>query len=34
MSTSTETLLEIEDLHTAYGSSQILFGVGMKMGVG
>jgi branched-chain amino acid transport system ATP-binding protein len=34
MSTGTETLLEIEDLHTAYGSSQILFGVGMKMGVG
>jgi branched-chain amino acid transport system ATP-binding protein len=34
MSTSAETLLEIEDLHTAYGSSQILFGIQMKMGVG
>lgn len=34
MRTSTETLLEIDDLHTAYGSSQILFGIQMKMGVG
>ena len=34
MSTSQETLLEIDDLHTAYGSSQILFGVNMKMGLG
>jgi branched-chain amino acid transport system ATP-binding protein len=33
-STSAETLLEIDDLRTAYGSSQILFGIGMKMGVG
>jgi branched-chain amino acid transport system ATP-binding protein len=34
MSTNTETLLEIDDLRTAYGSSQILFGIQMKMGVG
>jgi branched-chain amino acid transport system ATP-binding protein len=34
MGTSTETLLEIDDLRTAYGNSQILFGIGMKMGVG
>jgi len=34
MRTSTETLLEIDGLHTAYGSSQILFGIQMKMGVG
>lgn len=34
MGTSTETLLEIDDLRTAYGNSQILFGIGMKMRVG
>jgi branched-chain amino acid transport system ATP-binding protein len=34
MSTNTETLLEIDDLRTSYGSSQILFGIQMKMGVG
>lgn len=34
MGTGTETLLEIDDLRTAYGNSQILFGIGMKMGVG
>jgi branched-chain amino acid transport system ATP-binding protein len=34
MSTNTETLLEIDDLRTAYGNSQILFGIQMKMGVG
>ena len=34
MRTSTETLLEIDDLHTAYGSSQILIGIQMKMGAG
>jgi branched-chain amino acid transport system ATP-binding protein len=34
MSTNTETLLEVDDLRTAYGSSQILFGIRMKMGVG
>ena len=28
---NTETLLEVEDLHTSYGSSQILFGIGLKL---
>jgi len=31
MHPSTETLLEIDDLHTSYGSSQILFGVNLHM---
>jgi branched-chain amino acid transport system ATP-binding protein len=31
MNTRTETLLEVDDLHTCYGSSQVLFGIGMKM---
>ena len=31
---SAETLLEIDDLRTAYGSSQILFGLQMKMSAG
>ncbi|MBY0465478.1 MAG: ABC transporter ATP-binding protein [Burkholderiales bacterium] len=31
---STETLLEVTDLQTAYGTSQVLFGIDMKMGVG
>jgi len=34
MSQSNETLLEVTDLQTAYGSSQILFGVTLKMGQG
>jgi len=29
-----ETLLEVDDLQTAYGSSQILFGVGLSIGAG
>ena len=29
-----DTLLEIDDLQTAYGSSQILFGVGFSMQAG
>ena len=29
-----DTLLEIDNLHTAYGASQILFGVGLSMRAG
>ena len=28
---TTDTLLEVDDLHTAYGSSQILFGIHLQM---
>jgi branched-chain amino acid transport system ATP-binding protein len=34
MHTSTETLLEVDDLHTSYGNSQVLFGLCLKMKLG
>jgi branched-chain amino acid transport system ATP-binding protein len=34
MHTSTETLLEVDDLHTSYGNSQVLFGLSLKMKLG